>query len=354
MASTAPLASVFTKNYWIPRFIKASSAGIKPEEFTIDCTRYQKNLSSNEQLRNRVRETFLRTGLVYLTNTGSRDPKLLQKPFEDILGTNVVYEGGANPRSHIDGNVYDTGVSMESFVHYHHEMAYISKSVRNLSFFCTDLSPGVDGSTYVSDNIAVTNAIQHSELGRKLREKGICYVRKLTDREQFKTAPPIGVYNHWQKSFLTECPKEAEKSANSRGLSVEWAPNREMITKFYISSYEYCPYIDRNLLYVSAADHSIWFDTWPNVKQLPQEKRPLKLTYGDDTEFTDDEIAEFVDIYDDYGMKLDWKVGEAALVCNYRFLHGRPIVQLEAGQIRNLGVVLGEIFNRVGPVPGKW
>ena len=161
----------------------------------------------------------------------------------------------------------------QSFVHYHHEMAYISKSVRNLSFFCTELSPGVDGSTYVSDNIAVTNAIQNTELGRKLRQKGICYVRKLTDREQFKSAPPIGVYNHWQKSFLTEDPVEAEKSANSRGLSVEWGPNRHMITRYYISSYEYCPYIDRNLLYTSAADHSIWFDTWPNVKHLPQEVR---------------------------------------------------------------------------------
>ena len=44
------------------------------------------------------------------------------------------------------------------------------------------------------------------------------------------------------------------------------------------------------------------------------QDRPLKLTYGDDTEFTDDEVAELVDIYDDYGMKIDWKVGEAALV----------------------------------------
>ena len=45
-----------------------------------------------------------------------------------------------------------------------------------------------------------------------------------------------------------------------------------------------------------------------------RQDRPLKLTYGDDTDFTDDEIAEFVEIYDDFGMKLDWKVGEAALV----------------------------------------
>ena len=76
-------------------------------------SRYQKTLATNQQLRDRVKETFMRTGLAYLTNTGTNDAIQLQKPFEDILGTKTIYEGGANPRSHIEGNVYDTGVSME-------------------------------------------------------------------------------------------------------------------------------------------------------------------------------------------------------------------------------------------------
>ena len=79
------------------------------------------------------------------------------------------------------------------------------------------------------------------------------------------------MYNHWQKSFLTGDMKEAERRARERGLEVEWGQNREMITKYYAPSYEYCPDIDRNLLYASLADHSIWFDTWPLVEHLPQE-----------------------------------------------------------------------------------
>ncbi len=156
-------------------------------------------------------------------------------------------------------------------MHYHHEMAYVDKSVKNIFFACTELSSGVDGATYVSDNVRVTDAISHTSLGKKLKERNVCYIRKLTDREHYKMIPPIGVYNHWQKSFLTEDPQEAEVRANERGLEVEWGPNRHMITKYFAPAFEYCPYIDRNLLYTSMADHSIWFDTWPNVKQLPQE-----------------------------------------------------------------------------------
>ncbi|XP_075246615.1 uncharacterized protein LOC142340087 [Convolutriloba macropyga] len=348
------LASAFTKAQWIPKFIKPTSVGVKREEYTIDCTRYQKNLGSNTELKSRVDDLYHRIGLVYLTNTGTKDAAELQKPFDRILGTGNLYEGGANPRSAIEGNVYDTGVSMESFVHYHHEMAYVDKSVKNVFFTCSELSPGVDGSSYVSDNIRVTNALSDTVLGRKLREKGVCYVRKLTDRKHFQNLPQIGVYNHWQKSFLTEDPKVAEIRANERGLRVEWGRDRLMITKYFAPSYEYCPPIDRNLLYASMADHSIWFDTWPLVEQLPQEERPLKMTYGDESEFTDSEVAQLVDVYDDFGIQLDWNPGEAAIVCNFRFLHGRPIIKLRSGEVRNLGVVLGEFFKRQGPLPGKW
>ena len=49
---------------------------------------------------------------MYLQNTGTRNAEELQRPFEGILGGGGVYTGGANPRSPVEGNVYDTGVSM--------------------------------------------------------------------------------------------------------------------------------------------------------------------------------------------------------------------------------------------------
>jgi len=42
------------------------------------------------------------------------------------------------------------------------------------------------------------------------------------------------------------------------------------------------------------------------------------------------------------------------IVCNYRFAHGRPGIHLRDGERRQLGVVLGEQYDRVGTPTDKW
>jgi hypothetical protein len=75
---------------------------------------------------------------------------------------------------------------------------------------------------------------------------------------------------------------------------------------------------------------------------LPYDERPLKLTFGDDTEMTREEKELFVDIYDRFGIPVPWNVGDIAIVCNYRFAHGRPGIRLGDGEERELGVLIGE------------
>lgn len=43
----------------------------------------------------------------------------------------------------------------------------------------------------------------------------------LTERDDFAGREEIGVYNHWQKSMLTEDPAEPEQRARARGLETE-------------------------------------------------------------------------------------------------------------------------------------
>ncbi len=43
------------------------------------------------------------------------------------------------------------------------------------------------------------------------------------------------------------------------------------------------------------------------------------MTFGDESDFSESEVAEFVDVYDDYGMALDWNPGEAAIVSQADF-----------------------------------
>merc|ERR1712034_200239 len=133
------------------------------------------------------------------------------------------------------------------------------------------------------------------------------------------------IYNHWQDSFGTESMTDASKIAESRGLQVDWTVrggNRFMKTRFYVSAFEYFDQLDRNLLYSSVADDFMWFDSWPGIAEIHPDDRPLRLTFGDDSDMSPEEKEQFVAVYDRFGFPIPWEVGDIAIFCNYRFAHG--------------------------------
>ncbi len=346
----APLDDLITQRFW------TGSSHHAPEVYEVDCSGFEMSdadLQPDSELARRMRATYNSVGLVVLRNTGLTDLATMREFAKIVLPAEMIYEGGANPRGRLEGNVYEIGAPLAARLPYHHEMAYVSKSTRLISFMCAEALPD-RGATYVSDGVASTEAILDTDLGQKLKAHGVCYHRSLTDAESFVGEVGYGVYNHWQKSFGTDDPAVAEAKAIERGLVVEWGPNRLMKTRFYNPAFEYFPQLDRNLLYASLADHGMWFDTWPLVQHLAFADRPLHMTFGDDTDFTRDELEQFIKIYDDFGTKVDWREGDVAVICNYRFAHGRPEIHLESGERRKLGVMLGEQFDRIGQLPGKW
>jgi hypothetical protein len=329
---------------------------VTSDVYEIDCSRFAMNeadLVPDSELATLMRHTFDDVGLVHLTNTRLTDLGEMRLFAKIVLEAEMEYRAGANPRSPLAPNVYDVGAPLQAWLHYHHEMAYVSTSTKMLGFLCKRELPG-RGATYLSDNLAATEALMATEFGKKLRDLGVCYRRNLSDREAFVGQVPIGVYNHWQKSLGTDDPTEAETRAMASGLKTEWGPNRTLQTRFYVSAFEYLPQLDRNVLYSSIADHSMWFDSWPLVEQIEPRERPLWMTFGDDSDFTHDELQQYVDVYDNFGTPLDWRVGDVGVVCNYRFAHGRPAVHLNGDEERELGVMLGEPFERVGDLPHAW
>ena len=345
-----PLPGVIT-----PRWSVATDV-LPPDSYTIDAGEFamdESDLAPDSALARRMNRTFDDVGLVWLRNTGLRDLRTMRLFGKLVVENEMRYQGGANPRDSLQANVYEVGAPLTAWLHYHHEMAYIAHSTRLLAFLGHKAAPG-KGATYVSDNQQATDAILETEFGQKLRELGLCYHRNLTDRESFRDRAPIGVYNHWQKSMLTDDPSEAVRVAESRGLEVEWGANRMLMTRYYVSAFEYCPLLDRNVLYSSVADDAMWFDTWPNVMHLPNHERPLALTFGDGSEMTRDEKHLFVDIYDRFGIPVDWREGDIVVICNYRFAHGRPGIHLDAGEERELGVLIGDAFERIGHLDDKW
>jgi hypothetical protein len=346
----APLRDQLPQRFW------TGSSFHAPADYEVDCSPFgmsDADLQPDSELAQLMQRTYDDVGLVLLRNTGLTNPTRMREFAQIIVREDMTYEGGANPRDRMEGNVYEIGAPLVARLPYHHEMAYVGKSTSLISFLCLDPLPDA-GATFVSDGVAATDAILATPLGQKLKDLGVCYHRSLTDAENFIGEIGYGVYNHWQKSFGTEDPAIAQAKAEALGLIVEWGENRLMQTRYYNPAFEYFPALDRNMLYASLADHGLWFDTWPLVQHLPFRDRPLHMTYGDDSEFTRDELQKFIDAYDKFGTKLDWERGDVAVICNYRFAHGRPGIVLAEGETRKLGVLLGEQFERVGQLNDKW
>lgn len=273
----------------------------------------------------------------------------------------IIYEGGANSRGQVEKNVYDTGAPSRAHILYHNEIAYLHYSPKWVAFGATEGTGVLDrGATFLANGVGATKLMMQTKMGEKLKEKGLCYIRKLPDREFFRDnkLDDSIVYNFWQQSTLSEDMHEAEEIMRRKGLEVEWEDSpvfgRYMVTKFYTSAFEFNPADDRNTLYASIADDFHWFDTWPGLNNLPHWERPLKLNYGDGEVMTREEKQFWVDCYDNNGLPINWNKGDLAIVCNRRWLHGRPGYELKEGEKRELGVVLGETFERQHEVEGKW
>lgn len=357
-----------------PTFWVNDTPSLAPELYEIDCTGHDMAAGPKgcPEIKALIHEKFDKYGLVHLRNTGLKEMPYMSQWADVIFTSRYHYKGGANSRGPIEENVYDTGAPKEAHLHYHHEMAYLNTSVQQVAF-CA--SAAVDdgttrGAMFVADSMKATEEVLATPFGQKLKDLGICYVRCLTDKDAYKDKPKgwngldeVGVYNHWQRSFGTDDPAEVEKAAKEKGLQIDWGPNRYLRTKFYTDVYEYVPHLDKNTIYASVADDSIWHDTWPGVMELPSmespsectmHERPLKITFGDDSEFTREELQQFIQIYDNHGLPLNWKVGDVAIIDNWRWLHGRPEYHLKEGEERVLGVLLGPVFQRVGQHPDKW
>mmetsp|Transcript_39371 Transcript_39371/g.124961 ORF Transcript_39371/g.124961 Transcript_39371/m.124961 type:complete len:391 (+) Transcript_39371:142-1314(+) len=364
----APGGRFMMPGFWVaaPAIIPSFRDGgdkIPVEAFTIDCSPYTLSPDPEQEVAERMLQTFDQLGVVRLTNTRLSNVEHMRNYAQVVVKKQMKYEGGANPRESILKNVYEVGAPNDAWLHYHHEMAYNQFSMKNLAF-CSVKSPIGKGDTYLSENLSVTDELMETDLGRKLKDKGVCYIRCLTDSEAYKGQgwnQGQAVYNHWQLSFGVETQAAAEEKAAECGLEVEWTSdplkpesNRYMKTKLTTSAFEFCPSVGRNVLFSSIADHNMWFDTWKGVADVPPEKRPLQMTFGDGSPISVEELKQWVRLYDRGGIRVRWQTGDIVAFCNYRYAHGRPAFELRSWEERQIGVMLGEKFQRMGALDAAW
>ena len=86
-----------------------------------------------------------------------------------------------------------------------------------------------------------------------------------------------------------------------------------MRTKHCNLAFEYFSARDKNISYANIADHFTWFDSLPGVMELAPEDRPIKMTFGDDSDITWDDWKLWTKLTDDFGFPIEWQKG--VMVC---------------------------------------
>ena len=72
------------------------------------------------------------------------------------------------------------------------------------------------------------------------------------------------------------------------------------------------------------------------------------------SEFSRKELIAFCEAYDKFSYAVKWKQGDICVMCNIRWAHGRPEFKLAEGKERQLGLIMGPQYHRVGQKDGCW
>ncbi|MEZ5454025.1 MAG: TauD/TfdA family dioxygenase [Thiothrix sp.] len=308
------------------------------EDYQVDCATHA------DDLEQAIRGQWREQGLVVLKNTGMQHLSELQRWAEVLFQDFAAYEGGSAPRDKFGKHVFALGDAPPTIdLCFHNEGCYLPVYPRCFVIGSTQC-PQEGGFTLLADNEKATQALLATDIGQKLRDKGMRYVRMMYDRE---LACELG-YKPWQDTFFTNDPREAEQSVQAKGWDYEWLPNGHLRTSYSVDAYEYHPELDKSLFFAGLASHAAFFDQWHPFNTMPDEERPLNMTLGDGTPFTNQEIVDIYAAYNHASLALDWKQADLALLDNLRWAHARPAFTLQAGEERVLGVTMGMMTERVG------
>jgi alpha-ketoglutarate-dependent taurine dioxygenase len=224
-----------------------------PEDYQLDCREFQ----NHSALEDAIRERFYQKGVVLLMNTSLKNVEELKQWAKILTSDFMPYEGGDSPRNKIVDHVYDVkGEVSFIYVHHHNEMSYLPRFPQCVLFGCLAI-PNQGGETLIADDVAVTYEILQTELGQKLKEKGICHIRNYTNANNTSTSI---VHKHWQNTFYVDSKEQMENFAQREGWTFKWMEQDNLQISYKTDAYEYNEAIGENILFTSLGHHGAYFD----------------------------------------------------------------------------------------------
>jgi alpha-ketoglutarate-dependent taurine dioxygenase len=254
-------------------------------------------------------------GLVLLRGFDVLDGNGLDRVMTLLFGRSMDYLFRSTPRTAVGGRVFTaTEYPNNHAIPMHSELSYHRDWPRYLIFGCVQPAAR-GGQTPIADLGAVTQRLGNQRVAR-FAERQVLYVRN---------------YGHnvdlpWQTVFQTDDRGEVERYCATYGITCEWREDG-LRTR----------HIAQGVVSPIKGGAPVWFNQAHlfHLSALPEEVRealvelfghdslPRHAFYGDGEPIADLEIAAINDAFDAERFSFDWQAGDALLVDNMRFAHGR-------------------------------
>jgi alpha-ketoglutarate-dependent taurine dioxygenase len=222
----------------------------------------------------------------------------------------------STPRTAVGGRVFTaTEYPRNHALPMHSELSYHRDWPIHLIFGCVQAAEQ-GGETPVADLRSVTRRLGAQRVAR-FADRKVMYVRN---------------YGHsvdlpWEVVFQTDDRSEVERYCRSYGIEWEWLDEGRLRTR----------HVSQGVATRVGDDHAVWFNQAHlfHVSALPEDVRealvelfgeqelPRHAYFGDGEPIADEEIAAVNAAFDAERIYFQWRPGDALLVDNMRFAHGR-------------------------------
>ena len=184
------------------------------------------------------------------------------------------------------------------------------------------------GYTNITDMVALTNELIGTKLGKKMLAEGLEYSMVFYD-ENDESSPlkKYGQTQSWQSVTGKKSKEEAEQYLRNRVddlTELNWLPNGSVNIVYKRSGFVRRD--NKLVTYLSFGHASYHFRSkiWPDdISSLSFNEYPYNIRYGDKTQFSEQDIKQYVELQMKHSVALNWEDGDIAVIDAWKWAHGR-------------------------------
>lgn len=228
------------------------------------------------------------------------------------------YAGGASPRKHLGGGVYNsTEYPPNLGLRLHNELSY-SESFPHHLYFCCLTAPEKGGETTLGDSRRILREI-NPKIIELFKQKKIRYDRCLSAEK--------GSGYSWQEAFETDEPEIAENCCRKISAQFRWKENGSLhisqirpATVVHPETGEEVWFNQAESFHPSSLDEETYNAL---IAEMPEEDFRLNAHFGDGSPLCRLMLNHIREVLQKETILLRWQTGDVLIVDNLLSAHGR-------------------------------